>query len=175
MRARDAKDIVMLYVNERHRLERQIAVHTRVRSDARDLVQDIFLKLWERAGAAATNPSAFLSRSARNASIDYMRKERVRRDYQKEAFGRADLEHDPNFAQLSARQSLAAVSRAISALPDRTRSIFLMNRVDGLTFREIAENCAISERAVAKQMARALAACAQALEPDEGLRSADDL
>lgn len=174
MRAKDAEDIVMLYVNERHRLERQIALHTRVRSDARDLVQDIFLKLWERAGAAATNPGAFLSRSARNASIDYMRKERVRRNYRNAALAETDVEGDPNFAQLAARQSLAAVTGAIAALPDRTRRIFIMNRVDGLTFREIAENCEISERAVAKHMAKALAACAQALEPEDESRPADE-
>jgi len=45
---------------------------------------------------------------------------------------------------------------AIADLPDKSRVVFLMNRIDGITYREIAENLGVSVKAVEKQMSRAL-------------------
>jgi RNA polymerase sigma-70 factor (ECF subfamily) len=53
---------------------------------------------------------------------------------------------------------LAMVRRAIEHLPDRSRSVFLMSRVDGLTFAEIARELGISRRAVRRAMLIAVVA-----------------
>lgn len=60
---------------------------------------------------------------------------------------------------MSARQSLGSIDDALSALPKQTRHIFLLNRIHGRSFSEIAGVFGISQRAVAKHMARAVAAC----------------
>lgn len=51
----------------------------------------------------------------------------------------------------------AAAERAIEGLPSRSRIVFLMNRVDGLTYREIARELGISRRAVRRAMLIAIA------------------
>ncbi|MEO0626668.1 MAG: sigma-70 family RNA polymerase sigma factor, partial [Bacteroidota bacterium] len=45
---------------------------------------------------------------------------------------------------------------AIAALPEKNRIVFLMNRIDKLTYREIAERLEISQKAVEKRMSKAL-------------------
>ena len=167
MSSTDPDEIGRLYHEERDRLERQIARPTGNPSIARDLVHEVFLRVWERtrglSGAFSGNPSAFLSRSARNAAIDHLRRERVR-DTHAGAVPPETVPEDPAFAEIAARQAQEAVKRAIRDLPETTRRLFLMNRAEGLTFHEIAHRNGMSERNVAKHMAKAVAVCARALE-----------
>lgn len=159
--------LTRLYRDEGGRLERQIARRIGNRSLAQDLVQDVFLRLWERKGELQGNPAAFLSRAARNAAIDHLRRETVRRAWQAGAAPPLPPP-DPAFELLSARQSAEAVRRALEAMPETTRRLFLMNRAQGLSFHEIAARCGMSRRNVAKHMARAVACCARALEEGGG-------
>ncbi|SED83596.1 RNA polymerase sigma-70 factor, ECF subfamily [Rhodobacter sp. 24-YEA-8] len=167
MSSTESDEIGRLYSEESARLERQIARRTGNPAIARDLVHEVFLRVWERTrgvtGAFSGNPSAFLSRSARNAAIDHLRREKVRDSHTSNALPEA-APADPAFAEIAARQSQEAVKRAIRDLPETTRRLFLMNRAEGLTFQEIASRCGMSERNVAKHMAKAVARCARALE-----------
>lgn len=159
----DTEKIGQLYSEEGDRLERQIARRTGNPSIARDLVHDLFLRFWERASGLSGNPAAFLNRSARNIAIDHLRREKVRSSHAAAALT-AQPQQDPAFEAVSARQSQEAVKRAIRELPETTRRLFLMNRAEGLSFHEIAARCGMSERNVAKHMAKAVASCARALE-----------
>jgi len=167
MSACDSDKITRLYRDEAPRLERQVARRIGNASVARDLVHDVFLRFWERAVELRGNPAALITRSAHNRAIDHLRRERLRESHA----ARAELpapEADPAFDHLAARQAGEAVRRAIEALPETTRRLFLMNRVQGMSFQEIAAACGMSERNVAKHMAKAVARCAAALE---GLRN----
>lgn len=149
-----------LYVAERDRLERQICRRIGCRATACDLVHDIFLRLWERATDRDGNESAYINRCARNAAIDHLRASQRRTDF----FGKILPEqYAPQPASphdiLAANQSLNSIDEALAALPTRTRHIFLLNRIHGRSFSEIAGAFGISQRAVAKHMARAVAAC----------------
>lgn len=159
----DTKNIGQLYSEEGDRLERQIARRTGNPSIARDLVHDLFLRFWERQPALSGSPAAFLNRSARNISIDHLRREKVRASWTAASVTEAPQE-DPAFEALSGLQSQEAVKRAIRSLPETTRRLFLMNRAEGLSFQQIAARCGMSERNVAKHMAKAVACCARALE-----------
>ncbi|MBB4630065.1 RNA polymerase sigma factor [Paracoccus denitrificans] len=163
MSSGDSDKVGRLYLDEGARLERQIARRIGNRSIARDLVHDVFLRFWERAGELRGNPAAFVTRSARNVAIDHLRREKVRNAHAA-AIEPPSPPRDPAFDALSARQSGDAVRKAIEALPETTRRLFLMNRAQGLSFHEIAAICGMSERNVAKHMAKAVACCARALE-----------
>ncbi|WP_112312030.1 RNA polymerase sigma factor [Pseudogemmobacter bohemicus] len=163
MSSTDSDNIGRLYSEEGDRLERQIARRTGNPSVARDLVHDVFLRFWERTAALSGNPAAFLSRSARNVSIDHLRRERVRETYAR-VTPAAEAPSDPAYEAIAADQSREAVKQAIRDLPEVTRRLFLMNRAEGLTFQEIASRCGMSERNVAKHMAKAVASCARALD-----------
>lgn len=155
-----SEQIASLYIAERERLERQIFRRVGCRSTAGDLVHDIFLRLWERATDRDGNEAAYINRCARNAAIDHLRAVQRRTDFigkiLPEQYAAAPASpHD----LLSARQSLDSIDTALVALPTQTRHIFLLNRIHGRSFSEIAAVFGISQRAVAKHMARAVAAC----------------
>ncbi len=163
MGACDSETLGRLYLEEGERLERQIARRIGNASIARDLVHDVFLRVWERAGELRGNPAAFLSRAARNSAIDHLRRETTRRTHAVQAAPAAGPAEDPAFDMLAARQSAEAIRQAIDGLPETTRRLFLMNRVQGMSFRDIAAQCDMSERNVARHMARAVARCTRAL------------
>lgn len=151
-----------LYVSERDRMERQIGRRIGCPSLAGDIVQDIFLRLWERTISWRGEPAAYLSRCARNASIDHLRAEHARARLMAEAALRSEALLSPSGEDvLVAREELDLIDAALLALPAKTRHIFLLNRVHGRKLMEIAAVFGISERAVSKHMARAIEACAK--------------
>lgn len=157
------KVLTALYLSERKRLERQIDRKVGCRSTASDLVQDIFLRLWEKTIEWKGDSAAYLSRCARNAAIDHMRAEKTR-----EAFLKGELPDpfcEPPLSPqeiLTAEQNFRHIEEVLASLPEKTRHIFLLNRVHGRSFSEIASVMGISSRAVAKHMARAVFACEDA-------------
>lgn len=150
----------VLYICHRKRLENYIRRKIGCSATAGDLVQDIFLRFWEIGEDRTDDASAYLTRSARNAAIDHVRsktrKQNLLTGILPEQYAAAPT--TPLEAAI-ARDGLRSIDAAIAALPKQTRHIFLLNRVHGRTFVEIAGAMGISERAVAKHMARAMAAC----------------
>lgn len=154
------KDLSTLYQTERKRLERQINRKVGCRSTASDLVQDIFLRLWEKAVEWKGDSAAYLSRCASNAAIDHLRSEKTRAEYLRETLPDDDSGTSASPEEIvSAHQNIRHIDEILASLPQRTRHIFLLNRVHGRSFSEIADAMGISSRAVAKHMARAVAAC----------------
>lgn len=157
------EEFTALYVAEHERLERQIRRRVGCPGTARDLVHDIFLRLWERTTGRLAEPAAYLARSARNAAIDHIRAEKRRSDFFGNLLPEQYAAPSPSpHDVVSARQQLCGIDEALAALPTRTRHIFLLNRVHGRSFSEIAEVLGISRRAVTRHMARAVAACQEA-------------
>ncbi|WP_343315042.1 RNA polymerase sigma factor [Brucella sp. BE17] len=153
-------EIAALYIAEHERLKRQIGSRLGCSSTASDLVHDIFLRLWERTAVRLAEPAAYLTRSARNATIDHIRAERRRSEFFGGFVSEQYAAHSASPEDVvSARQELRSIHDALAELPTRTRHIFLLNRVHGRSFSEIAEVLGISRRAVTKHMARAVAAC----------------
>ena len=62
---------------------------------------------------------------------------------------------DPQFL-MEEQEFKAKLETALAALPDPQREVFLMNRIDKLKYREIAERLGISQKAVEKRMHKAL-------------------
>lgn len=125
--------------------------------EADDLVHEAYLRL-EGYGRQATVRSreAFLVSAAVNLSIDHARR-RERSPFDELA---RDLESVPAATAgpdeiLSARMRLKRLDEGISQLPERTRRILLMRRLDGADYRRIAEAEGMSVAAVEKQVARA--------------------
>jgi RNA polymerase sigma-70 factor (ECF subfamily) len=155
-----AEKIESLYAAEHQRLERQIRRKIGCSATACDLVQDIFLRIWEKAGEPSGNSAAYLTRSARNAAIDHVRSEKRRARFFEAILPEQYAPPQPTPLDVAiARQGIRSLDDALSGLPKQTRHIFLLNRVHGRTFVEIAGAMGISERAVAKHMARAVALC----------------
>nr|WP_183613121.1 RNA polymerase sigma factor [Novosphingobium hassiacum] len=132
---------------------------------APDLLQEVFARALRspEAGRLA-NPGAFLRRIAGNLLID-----RARRAKAGVVIVPLDDARDAPCAAeqglaLEAAQLLASYENAVRQMPAKTRQVFLMQRVDGHTYREIHERLGISVATVEYHMMKALSALAKALE-----------
>ncbi len=124
---------------------------------AEDLLHSAYIKLQiYRRQNRVDNPSAFLVRVAVNQMIDEYRRDQGRTDPQasERLFDLQDLQ-PPQDEVIAARQRLAHAQRGIAALTPRTREIFLMHRLEGMKYREIAAQLQISTSAVEKHIAKA--------------------
>lgn len=158
------EDFLRVFLSQRPRMEALVRRRVGCRATAADLVQDLFLRFWKRPQAPVEELGSYLLRSARNLAIDHLRGEDSR--------GRtlSALLPDEDDAQPSPEQAVEAgaeldlIEDALRQLPARTRHIFLLSRVHGRTYAEIATAMGLSQSAVEKHMMRALDACKASLE-----------
>jgi RNA polymerase sigma-70 factor (ECF subfamily) len=134
---------------------------------AEDTVHDLFTYVWthrytlEVSGALRT----YLYKAVRNRVWKTFRSERVTRAFQERVSSvepitspteNADARHN--------EQELAtAIERAVAALPERAREIWLLNRQSHLSYAEIAQVLNVSIKTVETHMGRALKAMRAAL------------
>lgn len=126
---------------------------------AGDLTQETFARLLG-ADAAETigNVRAWLYRTAHRLAIDHGRKQRRQRtcSLPDEALGALRDEAPSSETRAADRQALRALQVALDELPELTREVFRLARVEGFSYAETAQRLAISESSVQKHLARAL-------------------
>lgn len=121
---------------------------------ANDLTQDTFVKLWE--GNYKYHPEktkALLYKMAGGLFLDYLRKNKSEAD-NIEHFKfklKESSHHDENAEQYRKKCELA-----LKSLTEKERTVFLMNKMEGLIYKEIAACLEISVKAVEKRMSKAL-------------------
>src|SRR5690606_35776810 len=119
---------------------------------AQDIVKDLFHSIWpdpERWMNAGDALRRLLMVAARNRAIDYLRRRRVGEQHAlrvtAERGGDAASTMD---AEMLQREIQRDIEKAIAALPERARQIFLLSRRDGLTYGEIAGRSVPSNKTV---------------------------
>jgi len=133
---------------------------------AEEVVQDLFLYIWERHEVidASTPSRAYLYRAAHNAAVNRLRHRRVERRWV-EAEGAAEPAAPMVDDELGLEELAQAVTRAIERLPERTRLVYTMSRQENLSYQEIAAALGLSIKTVEAQMARAFRLLRAALGP----------
>jgi len=134
----------------------------RVRShaEAEDLTQDVFMRLTTLAARDFKSADAYIFRVAANLLADRARRNKVRRLHASEQLAMTGFGVDPLDPDRvsEGRRSLAALAERLRLLPERSRAIFVLYRVEGMNKRTIAEafNCSVStvEKQIAFVMAR---------------------
>jgi RNA polymerase sigma-70 factor (family 1) len=122
---------------------------------ADDLAQDTFVKLWEnRHRIDKRTVKAFLYTIAGNLSINLLKREQLRYKFVKSKSREQD-EHNPQFL-LESKEYEEKLQRVIGSMPEGCRDVFLMNRLEDLKYREIAERLGLSIKAIEKRMSKAL-------------------
>lgn len=123
---------------------------------AEDLVQETYLRVapYQKRGAIRF-PKALLLRIARNIAIDQGRQADTARAHA--------LQH-PGVDHTDASQLSDLITKdAILSLPDDLRVVFVLNRIVGLTYEEVAARTGLSVKAVEWRLSRALIHCASQL------------
>jgi RNA polymerase sigma-70 factor (ECF subfamily) len=140
------------------------------RAVAEELLQELFLYVWDRRYVwAFPGPlNAYLFRAARNRAISYLRRERLEIRFRERLIqdqnGQQQLASAPGVVeQLEAQDMEKVITRAVNHLPDRCREVFVLSRYHHLSYMEIAEVLGISVKTVEVQMGRALTSLRQRL------------
>ncbi len=100
------------------------------------------------------NIKGFLYKIAGDLFISSFRKRKVSMKYPA-AINNEEFYHDPQ-EQLTYKELIKAYENALANLPEKQRVVFLLNRMDGLKYHEIAVNLGLSIKAVEKRMKNAL-------------------
>ena len=152
-------ELDVLFRNEQHALVRFFTRYRASPEDARDLVQETFLRLaridLNRSGSIL-RPAEYLRQIARNLLKD---KAKAGRRHAVDAHLNADdvdLVGVDELDRLEARDSLARLEAAMRTLKPRTREIFMAQRLEGLSYAEIAARTGLSVSGVEKQIGRAI-------------------
>ena len=131
-----------------------------------DIVQESLIRIWSRKGATPIkHPKSYLVRVARAVIIDHSRSDRVRhRNHHCELEDR----HHPSDPLspcriLLGREELEIFMERFNRLPLRTRDILTAIRVDGHSFKSVAEKYGVTISAIEKQVAGALQVLAKSL------------
>jgi RNA polymerase sigma-70 factor (ECF subfamily) len=143
----------------RQPLLRYFQRRVRTREEAEDLTQEVFLRLLRRPDAESIeNAEAFLFQTAVNLLRDRARRGKTAASHLAELFGRGDrFEALSPERVLDSRQSLQAALRTLQELDARTRDVFILHRLEGLKYAEIASLYGVSDSSIEKYIIKALA------------------
>jgi len=120
-----------------------------------DLVQDVFLQLWEnRKKVKEETLRSYLFTIARNCYFKDYRKQKSHLKFKSGYFEKVENE-SPEFL-LELKEFDTKLQKTISDLPEKCRTIYLMNRIDEMTYQEIADSFQVTIKAIEKQMSKAL-------------------
>jgi len=148
----DCSAFKMLYYKYYEPLYRYIFYRTYSNELTKDLLQDVFTKLWMNRKKFDVSKSlkAYIYSITSNLIIDYYRKRSSRIKYKNEFFT----------AQVITGKDTAedkiSIQNAVARLNDKIKDVFILNRYEGFTYKEIAEIQNISIKTVEKRMSKAL-------------------
>ncbi len=117
---------------------------------AEEVVQDLFVHLWEKRGQLTiSHLRSYLFIAARNRVIDF---------YQQRLFAPLDAasqEAAPDYPMFLDELE-TTLQEAVAQLPDKTREIFILNRLEGRTASEISSILGIPQRTVEYHITQSL-------------------
>ncbi|MFT3795527.1 RNA polymerase sigma factor [Flavobacterium sp.] len=123
---------------------------------AHDIAQDAFIKLWENcSNVPPEKAKSYVYTVANNASLNQIAHQKVVLAHAKNSASNPSTAESPEFI-LEEAQFKTKLQDAIANLSEAQRTAFLMNRIDGKKYAEIAEELDISVKAVEKRIHGAL-------------------
>lgn len=122
---------------------------------AEDVMQEAYAKLWkECAKVKVEKAKSFLYTVANNTFLNQVKHQKVVLKFEK-LNHKGTTEETPQYV-LEEAEFKAKLEQAIAALPENQRVVFLMNRIDKMKYREIADHLNLSVKAIEKRMHKAL-------------------
>ncbi|HLN21323.1 MAG TPA: RNA polymerase sigma-70 factor [Bacteroidales bacterium] len=158
IRKGDVKEFESLFRSSYASLVRYAKVLIKDHDTAEEIVQDLFVKLWQDRMNLTIESSlnGYLFRSVHNRCLHYLNHLKVVEKYSEEMSNRQpEIQESPaeilQFAELQGK-----IAGILEKLPERCGQIFYMNRFEGLRYSEIAEKLSVSVKTVEANMGKAL-------------------
>lgn len=129
----------------------------RSESEARDIMQEVFLKLWLNRSelAQVENPGGWLRVVIAHTTSNHIRSQLRYELRNKKMIDSSADETDNLLEQLDASFAQSLINEAIIRLPAKRKQVFLLSRREGLSRQEIARKLDISENTVRNQLSEA--------------------
>jgi RNA polymerase sigma factor (sigma-70 family) len=137
-------------------------------SDAEDMIQEVFLRLIAARADEPERPDAYIFQIASN-----LLKDRYRRAYRFNLAAPALEAHMISSDELTplriheARESLTRITLHLADLPDVTRNLFILFRIEGISQAELADTYGMSVRSVQKHILKAMQFLLMRVENEE--------
>lgn len=156
------KDFKMIYDTHFDDLRRYLIYRSGDQDLSGDIAQNVFMKVWtKKIELASGNIKSLLFKMATDEFISHIRRKKVERAYSDSIDLRLVQESDNGDDEL--RDKKEQFKKALNQLPEKQRIALLMNKMQGLTYEEIAESLNLSEKAIEKRISQALGTLKQIL------------
>lgn len=125
---------------------------------AKDVIQEVFIKLWERREELSRieNIEAWLYRMTENKVIDFLRKAAADGRLKEAIWKNLPMQDEDPEVLIETKEYHQIIRKAIESLPAQRKLIYQLNREKGLNYQEIAQTLQISRHTVKNQLSTAL-------------------
>ncbi|GAB3689087.1 RNA polymerase sigma-70 factor [Spirosoma flavus] len=138
-----------LYAIARRKIESQDAVE--------ELLQDLFLKLWERRDKLRIEQlDAYLFTAIRYAVINHIKSTLIHEKYTEYAYSHLPEASSTTDEQMELNELMAVVEKQVNDLPEKTREIFKLNRLEYQSVKQISSHLNVPERTVEYHLSQAV-------------------
>ena len=135
--------------------------------DVDDILQEAFYRAYAaEKGKPIAQPKPYLFRTAKHVALNYLKRESIRpADYLDESDGIDGLENSYTLEdEIMAQQRIEIHCAAVATLPPQCRKIYLMCKVYGLSYKEIAKELGITVSTVESHLEKAFSRCQRYVE-----------
>ena len=131
-----------------------------------EIAQEMFVFFWENAPQMniKTSLKAYLFTSAKNFSLNYIKKAKTRQKYHETSQETIQM-NEESWVDEKIETFTILVKQALTTLPDKCREIFEMSKYEGLTYEEISEFLGLSRKTIENQMGIALRKIREWMQP----------
>ncbi|MES2779705.1 MAG: RNA polymerase sigma-70 factor [Bacteroidota bacterium] len=158
IRAGDIRSFERVFNLYAEQLVRYATTIVKDNDDAEDIVQQLFVALWDKKGIPDVNGSlkSYLYRSVYNSSLNKLKQVKVRESYASDMTYVSDGFTASASESVEHKETVKRVDAAIEELPEQCKLIFKMSRIEQLKYQEIADQLGLSVKTVEAQMGKAL-------------------
>ncbi len=122
---------------------------------AEDMAQESFIRLWNNLEKVPYEKAkSFIFTVSGNLFLDHVRHQKVKNSYN-HGFETKHESDDPHFLVEMAEFKIK-LEATIQSMPEGVREVFLLNRIEKMTYNQIAESLGLSVKAIEKRMQKAL-------------------
>ena len=146
----------MIYENHFDDLRRYLYYRSGDQDLSADIAQNIFMKIWKKKiDISKGNIKSLLFKMGTDEFISNYRRSKIERDYVNSQDFKLvyEIDDENDFAEKKQK-----FEKALMTITDKQRVALLMNKMEGLTCKEIAESLNLSQKAIEKRISKALSA-----------------